>query len=212
MQKQCTKCGLSKGVSRFSRVAAGSEKRKNVCKDCCNESARARRVPKREPLAPVAPGNKRCTKCREEKPLGAFCSSKNRKDGIYPQCRACQAEYRSNPEARARHLEVHRNWRNANRERRRATDRRLRYGVDDEFLKAMFKEQGEQCANPSCDSPLGFGETHVDHDRSCCPGRTSCGKCVRGLLCPGCNVGLGYFKDDPERLRGIALYVERTRR
>lgn len=203
---------MSKDLSRFSCVAAGTEKRKNICKDCFNARQKELRPRKREPLAPVAPGNKRCSRCREEKPISAFCSSKNKKDGLYPQCRTCQAEYRNRPEARARHLEVHRNWRNANRDRRRATDRRLRYGVDDEFLKAMFKEQGERCANAGCSSSLEFGETHVDHDRSCCPGRTSCGECVRGLLCPGCNVGLGYFKDDPERLRGIALYLERTRK
>lgn len=32
---------------------------------------------------------------------------------------------------------------------------------------------------------------------------------IRGLLCPSCNTGLGYFKDSPAALRNAAVYVER---
>jgi len=49
----------------------------------------------------------------------------------------------------------------------------------------------------------------VDHDHSCCPERKrSCGKCVRGLLCPDCNGALGLMADDPQRLRNAADYLE----
>ncbi len=51
----------------------------------------------------------------------------------------------------------------------------------------------------------------VDHDHSCCPGETSCGNCVRGLLCHSCNTGIGKLGDDPARLRAAADYLEEFR-
>lgn len=35
---------------------------------------------------------------------------------------------------------------------------------------------------------------HIDHDHSCCNGGTSCGKCIRGLLCRSCNMSLGHVE------------------
>jgi len=49
---------------------------------------------------------------------------------------------------------------------------------------------------------------HVDHDHACCPGPMTCGKCFRGWLCSNCNTSLGLMKDDPERLRAAAKYLE----
>jgi len=50
---------------------------------------------------------------------------------------------------------------------------------------------------------------HIDHDHSCCPkdSVTICGQCVRGVLCHGCNTGLGAFRDDPDRLRSAIEYL-----
>jgi hypothetical protein len=51
----------------------------------------------------------------------------------------------------------------------------------------------------------------VDHDRSCCPGNKSCGKCLRGLIRRNLNVALGMFGDDPDLLRAAADYIEQHR-
>lgn len=72
-----------------------------------------------------------------------------------------------------------------------------------EFLR-MLTEQGDVCAickrNPD-------GHFAVDHDHACCPGKKSCGRCVRGLLCRSCNWAIGHMQDDPQRLRAAADYL-----
>lgn len=82
-------------------------------------------------------------------------------------------------------------------------------GISVEEYTAMLTLQNGRCANHGCrtDSPGGPGRWCIDHDHSCCPGKKSCGKCVRGLLCQGCNVGLGGFRDSAEAITGALAYL-----
>lgn len=48
----------------------------------------------------------------------------------------------------------------------------------------------------------------IDHDHRCCPPKSSCARCRRGLTCHGCNVLIGHAQDDPQRLRRIADNLE----
>lgn len=85
--------------------------------------------------------------------------------------------------------------------------RKLKYGMDADQYAHLLKRQNHACA--ICEEPFGGSRPHVDHDHSCCQDQAkSCGKCVRGLLCSGCNNGLGRFNDDPTRLRAAADYLE----
>lgn len=83
-------------------------------------------------------------------------------------------------------------------------DRRLRqqFGIGVEDYERLFKMQLGSCkiCGRKGTGQRGKKHLHVDHCH-----RT---KKVRGLLCHGCNTGLGAFKDDPERLRKAAAYLE----
>jgi hypothetical protein len=80
-----------------------------------------------------------------------------------------------------------------------------RHGLTLDAVQAMLDAQDGRCA--VCVSPLVA--PHIDHDHSCCPGITSCGKCVRGLLCLSCNHMLGKAYDKPEVLEAAARYLRR---
>lgn len=78
------------------------------------------------------------------------------------------------------------------------------YGLTVEQYEAMVAEQGNRCAVCGTHDPqTKTGTWHVDH----CHGSLK----VRGLLCTCCNIGLGQFGDDPDRLRAAAAYIERHR-
>lgn len=84
-----------------------------------------------------------------------------------------------------------------------------KYRLTVERYLDMLEEQGYGCAICGSDSPgdVRANRFHIDHDHRCCPGSTSCGQCVRGLLCRGCNTALGNFGDDRQRLLNAARYL-----
>jgi hypothetical protein len=105
------------------------------------------------------------------------------------QCRKCTRASHDPLKQRDRHL-------------------RRRYGITLEEMTALLAEQGG-CA--TCGSTTSGGKNwHVDHDHSCCDDRTSCGKCVRGVLCHFCNLALGAIRDSPETLRNMIEYLGRA--
>lgn len=81
----------------------------------------------------------------------------------------------------------------------RAKQLRSKFGITLGQFISMEAEQGGCCAVCRTDSPGGRGGWHVDHNHVT-------GK-VRGLLCNRCNMGLGYFKDDPLLLERAADYL-----
>jgi hypothetical protein len=83
-----------------------------------------------------------------------------------------------------------------------------RKGLTVEQFDAIIATQGGRCAICSdLFTDSGKGVPHIDHDHECCPVNRACEKCLRGLLCHHCNMGLGRFRDNPVLLRGAAFYL-----
>ena len=87
----------------------------------------------------------------------------------------------------------------------------LTYNMSMSDYWALLESQDYRCAICETSDPGSQGSWHTDHDHSCCSGSTSCGQCVRGLLCASCNWGLGSFRDSPAVLRVAADYIEHRR-
>lgn len=80
------------------------------------------------------------------------------------------------------------------------------YSITPEQYAALLAHQGGSCY--VCRRVPRSKRLAVDHDHSCCPGPTSCGRCVRGLLCRSCNRDvLGHLKDDPAALQRAIDYL-----
>jgi hypothetical protein len=135
---------------------------------------------------------KRCTKCREVKPLAEFFANGG-SERWRPDCKTCQAVTR-----RAEHL------------------RRV-YGITPDEYDLMADAQGGVCA--ICKRPPsqmgikvkgewrrrapreGLDKLVVDHDHET-------GK-VRALLCQKCNAGIGNFGEDVSLMAAAIEYLER---
>lgn len=80
-----------------------------------------------------------------------------------------------------------------------------------DHMERIVRDLGSECA--ICKTELTLATVHFDHDHACCPGADvsgapTCGRCLRGILCSGCNTALGAFKDDPRMLMRAIRYLE----
>jgi len=91
--------------------------------------------------------------------------------------------------------------------------KQLHKQTKEQYLSLCEKQDGRCaiCRRKSEDSIYGKSTKwlSVDHDHRCCPEKTTCGKCRRGLLCSGCNFFLGIAEDSIERLRAAISYLEK---
>lgn len=140
---------------------------------------------------------KRCCKCSQDLPVTEFYKVKTSGTELRSRCKRCHNEdlkawQRANPEKRR--LQYMRS------NRKNARDRHLKYtyGISENVYHQMSEKQGNLCA--ICrEKELLHPNLLVDHDHHT--------GSVRGLLCSDCNVGLGRFKDSPERLIKAVDYL-----
>lgn len=186
--------------------------------------------------SPIVPGDvrgatmKTCRTCRKLKTLSEFPKNRNSRDKHGDRCSACQREYyianrdRLNNAAKARYaenkVEILARIRQRNEEKaagtyvprrrparvltpeedaqRKHRARCLVYGLTPADFEEILWAQGMACA--ICDRTFkSYRNIHIDHCH-----RTGV---IRGFLCARCNVGLGQFDDNAERLVSALRYL-----
>lgn len=131
----------------------------------------------------------RCSKCSRGFRPDAHGTSLEYKRGC--KCEGCRTAYSAE----------NKTIRKTNGGKRRAYERRRTYGIDlsDDQVHVMLKTQNNSCAICKISLEYPSKKTHLDHDHET--------KRIRGLLCFGCNRGLGSFKDDIELLQAAMRYL-----
>jgi hypothetical protein len=165
---------------------------------------------------------KRCSKCREDKPVTAFCKCSRAPDGLNWYCRSCDSEikkrYYNSPKGKAQKAGQYQKYREQIIARRKMQtwyrrrpeylayhrDRHLRtkYGLSLSDYNAMLESQGGGCSICGQKPAAGKKSMPVDHCHQT--------GAVRGILCDPCNRALEGFQDSPTILRSAIAYLHRA--
>lgn len=124
---------------------------------------------------------KQCGRCLDWLPESCFSVAEIFSDNLQVRCKRCVADS-SNRLSVARRREL------------------------------LVLQNGQCAAGCGCvfDVHGGRGSSYeIDHDHSCCSGK-SCGSCIRGLLCHGCNVRDGLSLPTPLKPYTCAMHRRQT--
>lgn len=133
-----------------------------------------------------------CSKCGVEKEQFEFARNSAAPSGYRRVCKDCRNKQSRLSYARTRGVRV-RPWERIPGIDNTGRHLRYKYGMTPADLEDLITSQSNKC--PLCGREFGPGQPpQVDHDHKCCPGRKTCGNCIRGVLCRACNVSLGYYE------------------
>jgi hypothetical protein len=129
---------------------------------------------------------KKCSKCREVKPLNEYNKSKSGKFGVHHYCMICLRENKK----------IH-----YNHDKAKLRFIQNKYKLNELELNEMFIAQNKKCK--ICQTKYDLLSRHnglyIDHCHKT-------GK-VRGLLCMSCNRLLGNCNDNIDILKSSILYI-----
>jgi len=217
----CPRCNKHKPRDQWSNR---NGRRASHCKACSASYAAEWRVANKErfkernreagvrrraglPTLTAATVEWACGGCGGVKPADAFYWS----NGVrHVPCKACKKEQRfANRDAYlARQREYQQGRRSEDPVAYRHSMRKSMlwsyYKLTVEDYDSLLDLQGGVCGGCG-DPPAENKMLAVDHDHRCCPTKKSCGLCIRGLLCPQCNMAAGVV----ERFPSIVAWVDR---
>jgi hypothetical protein len=103
----------------------------------------------------------------------------------------------ANPDRQREHIAA---WKRRYPMRTKDFERRRKFGLPLGQYEAMLAAQENRCL-------ICKGENLVESKRSLAVDHDHNTGAIRGLLCYRCNVGLGYFLHDPQRLASAISYL-----
>jgi len=145
----------------------------------------------------------KCTRCQKEKHPEEMSVDKKRNSGLSSWCKQCRARTAKN--WAAKNPERYREQQSHKKPQEYLAQRdymlRYRYGISLAEYETMLEAQNRSCA--ICKKPASKLTylLHVDH----CHDHGH----VRGLLCSGCNLYVGYVKNNPEVFANGSEYLKR---
>lgn len=137
----------------------------------------------------MAVNGRLCTCCHEFKDWAQFQKRSSRKNGYTEKCKPCL-----NTNKRSKY----------DYQKSLGYQLKRKYKLSLEQYLQMVEDQGGRCA--IC-GEIPTQRLHVDHNHNCCRGEVTCGECIRGLLCNGCNKAIGLLKDNRKVLRSALEYL-----
>lgn len=177
--RECSRCGVFKLWSEFSKNKHGTRGHQSWCGDCFREHAGRKRAREFK----VTEQGRECSRCGTFKSWGEFYKRKELSTGHESSCKVCRRKRRAQDMASGKEH----NW------------HLLRaYGIFRDDYDELVRLQGGRCAICS-GKRNGARFWSVDHDHET-------GK-VRGLLCQRCNALLGMAKDDVSILQQAIDYL-----
>lgn len=153
---------------------------------------------------------KNCGECKKDLTYDLFPNNKNTKDGLSHYCKKCcvkktmesrNREKTINPLTGKRNYKKKYNQYAVNsKDYIRNSVLKTKYKINLEIYNQMILDQNNKCA--ICNRHTNILPKALDVDHCHTTGK------VRGLLCGKCNMGIGYFQDNPEIIEKALNYIK----
>jgi len=132
--------------------------------------------------------------CKVTQPVENFHKSKSNKSGYSSYCAPCKVE--ANRQSGLRMV-------SADREKhlraRKNNHLKVTYGITIDEYDRKLEGQNGVCAICGKPESQSYRKLSVDHNHAT--------NAVRGLLCYGCNRGIGSFRENPTSLHNAVVYL-----